>query len=66
MIVYPQRFGMNLPRGLMLFFYKFIPKPDKTFFLWCTPDEITARKQEYTNEEILLYYKNPDYQEYDV
>ena len=52
MIVYPQRFGMNLPRELMLFFYKFIPKPDKTFFLWCTPDEITARKQEYTKEEI--------------
>ena len=52
MIVHPQRFGMNLPREVMLFFYKFIPKPDRTFFLWCTPDEITARKQEFTKEEI--------------
>lgn len=52
MIVHPQRFGMNLPRWLMRFFYKFIPKPDRTFFLWCTPDEITARKQEFTKEEI--------------
>lgn len=52
MIVHPQRFEMNVGRGLMLFLYKFIPKPDFTFFLWCTPEEILARKQEFTKEEI--------------
>ena len=52
MIVHPQRFEMNVGRGLMLFLYKFIPKPDFTFFLWCTPDEILLRKQEFSREEI--------------
>lgn len=59
MIVYPQRFQMNIGRGLMLFLYRFIRKPHVTFFLWCTPEEILQRKQEYTKKEIedqmLLY-----------
>ena len=52
MVVHPQRFEMKLPRWLLLFLYLFIPKVDYTFFLWCTPDEIHQRKQEFSKEEI--------------
>lgn len=53
MAVHPQRFEMKLPQWLILFMYRFIPKADYTFFLYCTPDEILKRKQEFTKEEIL-------------
>ena len=52
MAVHPQRFEMRLPQWLILFLYKFIPKADYTFFLYCTPEEILQRKQEFTKEEI--------------
>ena len=52
MAVHPQRFEMGLLRWLILFLYKFIPKADYTFFLYCTPEEIHLRKQEFTKEEI--------------
>lgn len=52
MAVHPQRFEMGLSRGIILFMYKFIPKADYTFFLYCTPDEILKRKEEFTKEEI--------------
>jgi thymidylate kinase len=52
MAVHPQRFEMSLPRWMILFFYKLIPKADYTFFLYCTPEEIHQRKQEFTKEEI--------------
>lgn len=52
MAVHPQRFEMKLSRKLILLLYKFIPKADFTFFLYCTPDEILQRKQEFTIEEI--------------
>lgn len=52
MAVHPQRFEMSLPRWLILFLYKLIQKADYTFFLYCTPDEILQRKQEFTKEEI--------------
>ena len=52
MAVHPQRFEMRLPRWLILLYYKFIPKADYTFFLYCTPDEILQRKQEFTKVEI--------------
>lgn len=52
MVVHPQRFEMSLPRWLILLLYKLIPKADYTFFLYCTPDEILQRKQEFTKEEI--------------
>lgn len=53
MVVHPQRFEMKLPRWIILFLYHFIPKADYTFFLWCTPDEIYQRKQEFSKEDIL-------------
>lgn len=53
MIVHPQRFEMELPKNLILFMYKFIPKADYTFFLYCTPDEILKRKKEFTKDEII-------------
>lgn len=52
MAVHSQRFEMKLPQWLILFMYRFIPKADYTFFLYCTPDEILKRKQEFTKEEI--------------
>lgn len=52
MAVHPQRFEMKLPRWIILLMYKFIPKADYTFFLYCTPEEILQRKQEFTKEEI--------------
>lgn len=52
MVVFPQRFEMNVSRRLLLFLYRFIPKVDYTFFLYCTPDEILKRKQEFSKEEI--------------
>lgn len=52
MVVHPQRFEMKLPRWIILLMYKFIPKADFTFFLYCTPEEILQRKQEFTKEEI--------------
>lgn len=52
MAVHPQRFEMNLPKWLILFMYRFIPKADYTFFLYCTPEEILKRKMEFTADEI--------------
>lgn len=52
MVVHPLRFEMNVGRNIMLFLYTFIKKPNLTFFLWCTPEEILLRKQEFSREEI--------------
>lgn len=52
MVVHPQRFEMKIGKNLMLFLYRFIWKPDFTFFLWCTPEEILQRKKEFSREEI--------------
>ena len=52
MAVHSQRFEMSLPRWLIILFYKLIPKADYTFFLYCTPEEIHQRKQEFTKVEI--------------
>lgn len=52
MVVHPQRFEMKLPRWIIMLMYKFIPKADYTFFLYCTPEEILKRKEEFTAEEI--------------
>ena len=52
MAVHPQRFEMGLSRKIILFLYRFIPKADYTFFLYCTPEEILKRKEEFTKEEI--------------
>lgn len=58
MIVHPERFDMNVSRKLMCFLYKFIPKADYTFFLWCTPNEILERKQEFSYKEIEQMIRN--------
>ena len=50
--MHPQRFEMGVSRKLILMMYKFIPKADYTFFLYCTPEEILKRKEEFTAEEI--------------
>ena len=52
MAVHPLRFEMGLSRSFILFMYKFIPKADYTFFLYCTPEEILKRKEEFTKAEI--------------
>lgn len=52
MAVYPNRFEMGISRKLILFLYRFVPKADYTFFLYCTPEEILQRKQEFTADEI--------------
>lgn len=53
MVVHPQRFEMKLPRWIIMLMYKFIPKADYTFFLYCTPEEILKRKKEFTKDEIM-------------
>lgn len=52
MAVHPKRFDMDINSKLVMFMYKFIPKPDHTFFLYCTPEEIRLRKKEFSKEEI--------------
>ena len=52
MAVHPYRFEMAISKKIILFLYRFIPKADYTFFLYCTPDEILQRKQEFTADEI--------------
>lgn len=52
MAVHPQRFEMKLPKWIILAMYRLIPKADYTFFLYCTPEEILKRKEEFTAEEI--------------
>lgn len=52
MAVHPYRFEMSISKIIILFLYRFIPKADYTFFLYCTPDEILQRKQEFTAKEI--------------
>lgn len=52
MVVHPKRFEMKLPRWIILLMYKFIPKADYTFFMYCTPEEILKRKEEFSKEEI--------------
>lgn len=51
-IVFPLRFGLDIPRWIMQLLYHFIPKADYTFFLYCTPEEIRKRKEEFTIDEI--------------
>lgn len=51
-VVFPLRFGLKVSKFTMLLFYKFIPKADYTFFLYCTPEEIRRRKEEFSIEEI--------------
>ena len=58
MAVHPERFEMGLPRSIILFMYRFIPKADYTFFLYCTPEEILKRKEEFTKEEIAQMTKD--------
>jgi thymidylate kinase len=53
MIVHPNRFSMSLSSRIMLWFYKFIPKPECTYFLYCTPEEIFERKHEFSASEII-------------
>ena len=53
MAVHPQRFEMNISQRIILALYRLIPKADYTFFLYCTPEEILQRKQEFTAEEIV-------------
>lgn len=52
MAVHPQRFEMNISQKVILALYRLIPKADYTFFLYCTPEEILLRKQEFTAKEI--------------
>ncbi len=51
-IVFPERFGFKVPKWLMLFCLKFIPKPDLIFYLESTPDILLARKNELSKVEI--------------
>lgn len=61
MVVHPLRFEMGISRRIILLLYKFIPKADFTFFLYCTPKEILERKEEFSEEEIAQMTK--DYME---
>lgn len=58
MAVHPERFEMGLSRTIILFMYRFIPKADYTFFLYCTPEEILKRKKEFTKDEIAQMTKD--------
>lgn len=49
----PERFEFSLPRGVMRFFRKFIPKPNFVFFLWAPPKVIHLRKKEFDEKDIL-------------
>ncbi len=52
-IIYPQRFGFNVPRMLMNFMGRFVPRPDLTFFLYAPPEVLRLRKAEHPFPEIV-------------
>ncbi|MCK9544144.1 MAG: hypothetical protein M0R03_19165 [Novosphingobium sp.] len=51
-VAFPQRFKLNLPKKFILFFYRYIPIADYTFFLWTNPEQIHLRKAEFSLGEI--------------
>ena len=51
-LVHPERYGFNVPRWLMRASSILVPQPDIIFLLTGDPDEIHARKQELTVEQI--------------
>ena len=52
LIVYPERFGMTLPKCLAEFFRFFVPQPDIIFFLNSSAAVIKERKYEIYDEEL--------------
>ena len=52
LIVYPERFGMTLPKGLANKFRFLVPQPDIVFFLHSRPEVIKKRKDEMYDEEL--------------
>lgn len=51
----PTRFRINLPRWILRFFVRTIPRPDATLALVASPDVIRRRKPELDIEEIEAY-----------
>ena len=52
LLIFPERFGLNVPRSLVKILGVFIPKPDIIFYLHAEPDVLIARKPELPYEEM--------------
>jgi thymidylate kinase len=51
-MVYPQRFGFVVPKGVMRFLKNFVPEPDLVFYLWAPSASLLDRKMELPLEEV--------------
>lgn len=52
LIVFPERFGVRVPRGLVRALSVFVPKPDIVFYLHADAEVLVARKLELPIEEM--------------
>lgn len=50
--VYPQRFGLILPRWLLRIFMPFVPQPDLIFYLHAPLEVLLSRKRENSRSEL--------------
>jgi thymidylate kinase len=53
LLVFPERFGFKVPKGLIRFFSHFIPKPDICFYLYSPSKVLLERKGEVPEQEII-------------
>ena len=52
LLVYPERFGMTLPKCLVRLCRVILPQPDFVLYLKCSTEELTKRKREIFDEEL--------------
>ena len=61
LLVFPERFGLNVPKKMVKFLTIFVPKPDIIFYLHAEPEVLIRRKPELPLNEIkqqVEQYKN--------
>lgn len=52
LVVFPERFGINVPQWLVRLLGIFVPKPDIVFYLHAEPEVLIGRKHELPFEEM--------------
>lgn len=52
LLVFPERFGLNVPKWLVRLLGVFVPKPDIVFYLHAEPEVLIGRKLELPLEEM--------------
>ncbi|MDH5523366.1 MAG: hypothetical protein OEY01_05170 [Desulfobulbaceae bacterium] len=52
LLVFPERFGINVPKWLVRLLGLFVPKPDIVFYLHAEPEVLIGRKPELPFEEM--------------